>query len=176
MAELDGDPNLIAAALKPLRDRAGMPAVNFANEFNADPNYAFSTLSPVLQSVRRERRVELACEGFRLDDILRWAAVDILIKGKRPQGALFVGSDLALQNVPTGFYGSSLLYYDTPPAGKKVNIFLSGNPGDALRYIDPYKASIPNGFGFNLNRDYLLPIQQRQLQLTGFKWIQNPGW
>jgi hypothetical protein len=176
MAELGGDPNLIAAALKPLRDRVGMPGVNYANEFNADPNYPFSTLSPVLQSVRRERRVELASEGFRLDDMMRWAAVDVLVKGKRPLGALFVGSTLGQQNVVGGFYGSSLLYYDTPPAGKKVNLYLTGNPGDALRYIDPYKASAPDGYGFNLNRDYLLPIQQRQLQLTGFKWIQNPGW
>jgi hypothetical protein len=176
MAELGGDPLLIAAALKPLRDRAGMPSVNFANEYNTDPGYPFNYLSPVLQAVRRERRIEFACEGFRLDDIMRWAAADVLIKGKRPQGALFIGSDLVQQNNAGGFYASTLLYYDVPPAGKKINLYLTGNPGDALRYIDPFKASSPNGFGFNLNRDYLLPIQQRQLQLTGFKWVQNPGW
>lgn len=175
-AELGDDPASIATVLKPLRDRVGMPVMNVANEFNGDVNYPFHDLSPVLQAIRRERRVELACEGFRLDDIMRWCAADVLVKGKRPLGALFTGSDLVQQNTPTGFYGSSLLIYDTPPAGKKVNLYLSGNPGDPLRYIDPYKASAPNGFGFNLKRDYLLPIQQRQLQLTGFKWVQNPGW
>ncbi|NIG55649.1 RagB/SusD family nutrient uptake outer membrane protein [Chitinophaga sp. Cy-1792] len=175
-AELGDDAGAIAAVLKPLRDRAGMPVMNAATEFNSDPNYPFHDLSPLLQAVRRERRVELACEGYRLDDIMRWAAADVLVKGKRPLGALFTGSDLVQQNTAAGFYGSSLLIYDTPPAGKKVNLYLSGNPGDALRYIDPYKAAAPNGFGFNLSRDYLLPIQQRQLQLTGFKWVQNPGW
>lgn len=175
-AELGDDPASIAAVLKPLRDRVGMPVMNVATEFNGDVNYPFHDLSPLLQAIRRERRVELACEGFRLDDIMRWCAADVLVKGKRPLGALFTGSDLVQQNTPTGFYGSSLLIYDTPSAGKKVNLYLSGNPGDALRYIDPYKASAPNGFGFNLKRDYLLPIQQRQLQLTGFKWVQNPGW
>jgi hypothetical protein len=176
LAELGAEPTLIAGALKPLRDRAGMPAVNFANEYNTDANYPFKNLDPVLQAVRRERRVELACEGFRLDDIMRWAAADVLVVGKRPLGALFVGSDMVQQNQAGGFYASSPLYYDVPPAGKKVNLYLSGNPGDAMRYVDPYKASTPNGYGFKPNRDYLLPIQQRQLQLTGFKWTQNPNW
>lgn len=175
MAELGGDPTLIANALKPLRDRAGMPAVNYAREYNTDPSYPFNSLSPVLQAVRRERRVELACEGFRTDDILRWAAADILLVGKRPQGALFVGSDMAAQNVAGKFYKGAL-YYDTAPAGKTVNLYLTGVAGNPARYIDPYKLVLPNGYQFNLQRDYLLPIQQRMLQLTGGKWVQNPGW
>ncbi|WP_184545666.1 RagB/SusD family nutrient uptake outer membrane protein [Mucilaginibacter sp. FT3.2] len=175
MAELGGDQSLIANALKPLRDRVGMPVIDFTREYNTDANYPFRNLTPVLQAVRRERRVELACEGFRVDDILRWAAADILLAGKRPLGALFVGSDMATQDVPGGFYNGSL-YYDTAPAGKSVNLYLTGAQGDATRYIDPYKNVLPGGYLFNTNRDYLLPIQQRMLQLTGNKWIQNPGW
>lgn len=175
-AELGENPGLIAAAINPLRDRVGMPHVDFDREYNTDPSYPFSNLSNIIQCVRRERRVELASEGFRLDDILRWAAADELIVGKRPLGALFVGSDMEKENTPTGFYSNSLLYYDNPPAGKSINLYLSGTPGDAKRYIDPFKALIPNGYNFKIDRDYLLPIPRRMLQLTNGKWIQNPGW
>ena len=175
MAELGGDPTLIANALKPLRDRCGMPTVDFAREYNISADYPFKNLSSVIQAVRRERRIELACEGFRVDDIFRWAAADELLVGKRPLGSLFVGSDMAAQNVPSGFYKGAL-YYDTAPTGKSINLYLTGAPGDALRYIDPFKNTLPTGYKFNVGRDYLLPIQQRMLQLTDEKWAQNPGW
>lgn len=175
-AELGGDPASIAAAINPLRERAGMPDVDFDREYITDPTYPFSNLNKFIQCVRRERRVEFASEGFRLNDIFRWASADVLVKGKRPLGVLFIGSNIAKENTPTGFYASSLLYFDNAPAGKSINLYLSGAPGDPERYIDPYKALIPNGYNFNLGRDYLLPIQQRMIQLTAGKWIQNPGW
>lgn len=62
-----------------LRDRAGMPHLKMTVGFT-DPNwpdYGY-TLSPVLQEIRRERRVELAGEGFRFDDLCRWKAGHLL--------------------------------------------------------------------------------------------------
>jgi hypothetical protein len=176
LAELGEDPSLIKTALKPLRDRAGMPPVDFDREYNTRPNYPFRQLDKVLQGVRRERRVELAIEGSRLTDILRWAAADVLLVGDRPIGTQFVGSNIAAENSQSGFYRSSLLYYDSAPTGKTVNFYLTGNASDSLRYIDPYKLTLPTGYHFNLGRDYLLPIQDRIVQLTGGKWAQNPGW
>ncbi|MBB2149256.1 RagB/SusD family nutrient uptake outer membrane protein [Pedobacter gandavensis] len=176
VAELGGDPVSIANALNPLRTRAGMPAVDFVREYNTDAAYPFRNLSNIIQAVRRERRVELAAEGMRLDDIMRWAAAGELLIGKRQLGTLFVGSDMSSQNVAGGFYSASLLYYDTAPTGKSVNLYLNGNPGDTQRYIDPFKSILPNGSAFNPERDYLLPIQQRMFQLTAGKWVQNPGW
>jgi len=176
VAELGGDPATVASALNPLRARVGMPNVDFNREYNTSTTYPFRNLDNVIQAVRRERRVELAAEGMRLDDIMRWAAADELLVGKRQLGTLFVGSDIANQNAVGGFYSSSLLYYDSAPAGKSINLFLSGNAGDLVRYIDPYKSILPTGSKFNPQRDYLLPIQQRMIQLTAGKWIQNPGW
>lgn len=176
VAELGEDSQLIVNALRPLRQRVGMPDIDFDREYNTESEYAFNELGKVLQAVRRERRVEMVAEGTRLVDILRWAAADKLIVGKRPLGALFVGSNLDTENSPTGFYNSGLLYYDTAPAGKSVNFYLTGKPGDARRYIDPYKSVLPNGFGFKVNRDYLLPIEQRMIELTDGKWQQNPNW
>ncbi|KAA5542970.1 RagB/SusD family nutrient uptake outer membrane protein [Adhaeribacter rhizoryzae] len=176
MAELGESPALVAQALQPLRARVGMPDVDFDREYNNDPDYSFRNLDKVIQSVRRERRVELAAEGMRLDDIFRWSAADVLIAGKRPLGVLFVGSNIAQENTATGLYKDALLYYDNAPSGKSVNFYLTGNAQASLRYVDPYQRVLPNGFGFNLSRDYLLPIQDRMMQLTNGLWTQNPGW
>ncbi len=116
-----------------------------------------------IQAVRRERRIEKALEGSRLQDILRWAAADILIIGKTPTGALFKGSSLETA------YGESLQ--------EGENLFLTGTPSDSKRYIIPFNNKhYPNGWQFNPERDYLLPIQPRMLSLTGNQWVQNPGW
>ena len=170
LAELDGASNAseIIAALQPLRDRAGMPAVDFDREYNQDPSYPFSGLDKYIQAVRRERRIEKACEGRRLEDILRWAAADELIVGKWATGALYVGSNLE------NHAGYSTLVYDQPSGN---NFYLTGNPGDALRYIVPVNPNnYPDGWQFKLNRNYLLPIQERMITLTDGLWEQNPGW
>ena len=170
LAELGGAENAskIIAALQPLRDRVGMPAVDFDREYNQDPSYPFSKLDKYIQAVRRERRIEKACEGRRMEDILRWAAADELIVGKWATGALFVGSNLE------GHSGYSTLVYDKASGN---NFYLTGKPGDALRYIVPVNPNnYPNGWQFKLNRNYLLPIQERMINLTDNLWEQNPGW
>ena len=168
LAELDGagNSNAIKAALKPLRDRVGMPEVDFDREYNTDLSYPFRNLDKYVQVVRRERRIEKACEGRRLEDIFRWAAADVLIKDVLPKGALFIGSDLSTKYTK--------LVWDKPSGN---NLFLDGNPGDERRYIIPFDPkNYPDGWQFNLNRDYLLPIQLRMISLTNNKWVQNPGW
>ncbi|QBQ42856.1 RagB/SusD family nutrient uptake outer membrane protein [Sphingobacterium psychroaquaticum] len=176
LAELQEDPTKIIEALRPLRARINMPDMDFDREYNASVEYPFSTLSKYIQAVRRERRVEMVAEGTRLQDIFRWAAADQLIVGKRPLGILFTGSNIVQENTTTGFYKDNLLYYDTAPTGKSINFYLTGNPGDATRYMDPYKSVLPNGYRFRTDRDYLLPIQQRMIELTNGKWKQNPNW
>ena len=171
LAELDGATNSqnIIVALQPLRDRVGMPAVDFDREYNQESDYPFRHLNKYIQAVRRERRIEKACEGRRLEDILRWAAAEELIVGQWPKGALFVGSNL--QEHPE--YDGKLVYDQS--SGN--NLFLTGKPGDALRYVVPSNpAGYEQGWRFNVGRDYLLPIQPRMLSLTGGKWEQNPGW
>ena len=165
LAELDGAGNAleIKLALKPLRDRVGMPGVDFDREYNTNSNYEFKNLDKYIQVVRRERRIETAFEGKRLTDILRWAAADELIVGKRPLGAKFTNSTLQEENSPSGFYKGKLVVGD--------NIQVDDNG-----YIDPYKRQLPSGYGFNTKRDYLLPIQERMLTLTNGLWVQNPGW
>ena len=136
-----------------LRARVGMPGMS-VNPV-ADPNKAFPDLSDLINEVRRERRVETALEGKRFDDLMRWAAADELIVGKRLLGFKIVGSDI--EDEFSDLIGSSIL----------VNA--AGN-------IDPYKNTIPGGFGFNLGRDYLSPVPTEQIVLSQGSLVQNPGW
>ena len=42
----------------------------------------------MVNEIRRERSVEFALEGFRLDDLKRWAVYDKVINGYKPKGAM----------------------------------------------------------------------------------------
>jgi hypothetical protein len=143
-----------------LRKRVGMDngLLDIGN-ITTDPNWEFAGLSPVLQEIRRERKIELACEGFRRDDIFRWAAVDELIQGKRPLGAYLK----QWENYP----GASEEFLN---AAAKMPVNDEG-------YIDPYKdfSAMDGGYQFNLGRDYLSPIPTNEMVLNP-NLTQNPGW
>ena len=125
--------------LKALRERAGVKYLAPAKDANfTDFGY---TLTPVLQEIRRERRSELALQGFRLDDLMRWKA-DKLIVGKRGKGA-YVGDE-------------SILFKSYSPDNQKrirERLTLDDN-----KWADPMAGTLPSGYQFHADRDYLLPI------------------
>jgi hypothetical protein len=153
--------NDIDKTVNALRQRVGMnEGLLKIDNITTDPNWEFGNyLSPVLQEIRRERKVELACEGYRLDDIFRWAAADELIRGKRPFGAILK----QWENYP-GVSESFLT------AVAKISVNDAG-------YIDPYKnfSALNGGYQFNLGRDYLSPIPTNEIVLNP-NLTQNPGW
>lgn len=132
-----------------IRQRVGMAGLQLNNITN-DPNWQFPALSPIINEVRRERRVELACEGYRLDDLMRWRAHELIVN-KRLKGYYYNESDF-----PEIIIGEG--------------VFL-----DKDGYVDPYQVSLPNGFQFNPNRDYLQPLPTTELVLNE-NLKQNPGW
>ena len=74
-----------------IRERVNMPGVQLQDWFGTDlfqekkyPNVKSSQKAAVLQ-IRRERRVELACEGHRYGDLMRWACGSLL--NKTPQAS-----------------------------------------------------------------------------------------
>ena len=71
-----------------LRSRIGMPNLDVAVGF-VDPNWPNweRPVSPLINEIRRERRVELAAEGFRFDDLRRWGAGKLLTVAKTYLGA-----------------------------------------------------------------------------------------
>lgn len=74
-----------------LRDRVGIPRAILSEwltnvdpvQANRYPNVA-STQKGAILEVRRERRIELACEGFRYGDLMRWGAGKLMEKA--PEG------------------------------------------------------------------------------------------
>jgi hypothetical protein len=122
-------------SINELRDRVGMPHLMLVNVPD-DPKSIYPELSPVINEIRRERTIELAGEGFRWDDLLRWAAMDKLV-GTRPRGAK-----------ADQFYWPHNM------------------PVDANGYLDIYQNTYPSGYQFKLNRDYLWPIPESQRTLN----------
>ncbi len=70
-----------------LRARVALPSLSASPTADPIMQETFPGISPVLQEIRRERRVELALEGFRFDDLMRWKAGKLL--EKEPEGLYF---------------------------------------------------------------------------------------
>lgn len=134
-----------------IRARVGMP--NLTLQVALDPilvkKYPLVTGSNqnVLLEIRRERRIELAFEGFRFNDLMRWNAGKLL--ETKPQGIYFDGlgehdlngdgvEDIVLlpasESIPedkqVNSKGEVLRYYRVGTFGQDVSVFLSeGNKG-----------------------------------------------
>lgn len=132
-----------------LRRRVSMPDFKVQTDANrvryADFGYPISDL---LYEIRRERAVELAAEGFRYDDLRRWAAHNLL-KGKRPQGYPLKESEWT---------------------GQKINYKVNTDG-----FLDPFVDVLPKGYGFDKDRDYLNSIPNNEITLNP-NLKQNPGW
>lgn len=132
-----------------LRRRVGMPDFKVQNDPNRTKyaDYGYS-LSDELYEIRRERSVELAAEGYRYDDLRRWAAHKLL-QNKRPQGYPLKDSEWE---------------------GQKINYKV-----DEYGFLDPFVGVLPKGYGFNKNRDYLNCVPINEITLNP-ALNQNPGW
>lgn len=150
------DDAVLDKTLRPLRERAG---VTYVKPTSLDPHftdYGYS-LSPIMQEIRRERRVELALQGHRLDDLMRWAGAKVLV-GKRGKGA---------------YLGRESVLYRSFNAEQKRKV--DKLPLTPQGWLDPLQEILPSGYGFIVGRDYLLPIPPTELRLN--KTLEpNPGW
>ena len=152
-------PEVLNKTIKPLRERAG---VVYVEPGIVDPNFTnFGyNISAKLQEIRRERRSELALQGFRFDDLMRWGGHKLIVN-QRGRGA-YLGEDGVLYK---SFNTSN---QETADALKRVLV-------DTDKMMDPLQGLLPNGYQFNPERDYLLPISPDELALNK-KLNQNPGW
>jgi starch-binding outer membrane protein, SusD/RagB family len=131
-----------------LRARVGMPALIIAN-LSKDVKSEFPELDVLIDEIRRERRIELACEGFRYDDLMRWK------KGKFLEKKVL---------------GMKFIQKDYPEVTIGQDIFLDENG-----FIDAYQKQLPNGRKFIEPKHYYFPLPTDQLVLNP-NLVQNPGW
>ena len=124
-----------------LRDRAGMP--HLTNAFVAENGLDMRT------ELRRERAVELALEGLRYDDLIRWKEAERLL----PQdilGARFVAGEWG---------GTSLGSLEDKLTPQQVLVVEEGGS----RFFDPAK-------------DYLYPVPSNDIAQSRGAVVQNPNW
>lgn len=169
----------IDRTVKLIRARVGMPNLNLsvANS-NPDPILAaeYSNVSGdnqgVILEIRRERRIELALEGFRYDDLMRWKMGKLLVPH-------FIGMYFpSLGEFDLDGDGSMdlLLYKDKAPESKaKQQIKVGG----VLRLTEGEKGNLVGFLNitkkFEEKRDYLYPIPSGDILLND-KLEQNPYW
>lgn len=123
-----------------LRKRAGLN-VKLTNAFVTANNL------DMREEIRRERTVELALEGFRYDDLIRWKTAETVL----PQdllGAKFVAAD----------------WPNTNPNTLKLN-------ADNVLVAEP-----ASNRKFQADRDYLYPVPLNEISLSGGNVTQNPNW
>ncbi len=133
----DADLNL---SINLLRARVGF-AARLTNAFVTTNNLSMR------DEIRRERTVELALEGFRYDDLIRWKLAEVLL----PQnllGAKFTATEWA----------------GTNPNTLNMN-------ADQILIVEPASART-----FRVDRDYLYPIPINEITLSGGNVVQNPNW
>ncbi|MCY4160295.1 MAG: RagB/SusD family nutrient uptake outer membrane protein [Flavobacteriaceae bacterium] len=137
-----------------LRDRAGMPHMVLA-DLVRDPDSDFDgsfppidAVSVTIDEIRRERRVELACEGFRKDDLMRWKAGALMTKP-------VIGAKLNESWHP--------------------NALTTGVLVNADNFILPTYHATPRVW--DEGKNYLYPIPPSQIGLyENGELTQNPGW
>jgi starch-binding outer membrane protein, SusD/RagB family len=149
------DQSVIDKTINVIRDRVGMPHLDIANiptDAVLDANYSKYcgyVPAPLLREIRRERRVEMAFENTRWDDLMRWKAgrfLEIPVEGIK-----FVQSQ-----------------FPKVVVGKDVYLSSDG-------FIMPYAKTLPDGRVFDESKQYLFPIDIEDLVLNK-KLVQNPGW
>jgi len=169
-------------SINPLRDRAGMPHLTMAPGTDPVlvaqyPNVS-GAMADELREIRRERRVELAMEGFRFDDLMRWHAGKLI--EKEPEGLYFPGlgkydltgdaiEDIILiaesASIPeeddkeTNSLGDKLIYYRVGPAGSDASFYLS-NGTSGTEVTDPDRGE------FVEPKYYYRPVPQPEVVLN----------
>lgn len=157
-----------------LRDRAGMPHLTMNPPVDPVqearyPNLTSAQKKEILE-IRRERRIEFALEGYRYDDLMRWAAGKLI--ENEPKGIYFSGlgkhditgdgiEDIVLldinQSIPaagdkeTNALGETLIYYRVGPQDSDASFYISGNN-------QGYVESIKNSGTFVSPKYYYRPV------------------
>lgn len=157
-ARLD-NPNLPGG--KMARLSMNPPSDPNAVTITGDPRYGY-TVSPLIYEIRRERRIELAFEGFRWDDIVRWNAGRLLENPKTVEG-IVVNKDVMEE------YDN---YFNSDVFGGVHTSTITDWDGKTKKVVSPYTIPMRKWD----DKLYLHPIPKDQITLSNGTLTQNPGW
>ena len=134
---------------------------------------------PVLLEIRRDREIELALEGFRLQDLKRWNCCNLWVDD--PWEGVFIPA----LNTPLDMNGDGkydAYFYNTDNIGDEnyasIGVYVGTAKNNVLNVVP-----VTGGYLMKYNyegrmwpqRQYLYPIPEVVIQLnTNLK--QNPGW
>ncbi len=167
-----------ALTIGALRARAGITGGLTSRPATADPylqtTYFPDIDDPVILEIRRERGIELALEGFRFYDIIRWKRGALF---QMPWHGIYVPEANKLLDLNADGV-DDVYFYTTPPSSQVSGVTyiqvnseaqkLSGGDSGELTWL----TNIPRIFG---NKNYFYPIPESHL-LTNPNLQQNPGW
>lgn len=169
--------------VNPIRARVGIPGMKMdvavdPMQEKLYPNVSGAQRNLILE-IRRERRVELACEGFRYDDTMRWAAGEIY---NQPfEGVYLPGfgiydctgdgkPDVALFKSPNDKMGYSdadlkdiTVYYTLDEKGGNKQIYLSEGDKGFIRF---YSDAGNDANHFIVPKYYYYPLSQDETKLN----------
>lgn len=166
-----------------LRARAGITGGLSTKPIVPDPylqlTYFPGISSAALLEIRRERSIELAWEGFRFDDLMRWKKGELL---ELPWNGMFVPSldkpmDLNLDGKPDVVFVQSPI--PAIPGVKQINVAptVGGkiNPQQLTHGTYGELTWLKNEPREWSNKKYYYPIPE-SARLKNPKLGQNPGW
>ncbi len=168
----------VDATINKLRTRAGFNFTTYPNAkltIGSEPadarldqlnaTYLDYSVSPLLREIRRERRIEMAIEGLRREDLVRWKAGKFIEKPVR--GMKFTPEKQALYD------GSNTSKAKNAPQAKlNVDVFVDGD-GFIIGY--PKSPNVSNGVVRWDDKYYYNPIPLQELELNK-NLTQSPGW
>jgi len=178
--------NDIEQTINVIRSRVGMPQMIIGEVNSWDITYKASdgydiSATNIINEIRRERRIELCLEGFRIDDIKRWALMDEVFNGQKPEGA-YLQEFLDYWNNPEAILADGFTFKDPSQVvltvGVNVEPFDDGFINPFWRHAD-FKIT-GTGYYIDPERDYLNAIPDKEIELYktkgGVTLEQNPGW
>lgn len=105
--------------IRPIRERAGFTDASALNYPTGD----------LQNTIRRERRSELAFEGLRIFDIRRWGTIETLMNGN-PHGAKFAANNTQFIQLDLRRFDKERDYlFAIPQSQRDINENLTQNPG-----------------------------------------------
>ncbi|WP_447640720.1 MULTISPECIES: RagB/SusD family nutrient uptake outer membrane protein [Chitinophagaceae] len=137
------------------------PADPNATTITGKSRYGY-TLSPLIYEIRRERRIELAFDGFRWDDIVRWNAGKLI---ENPKTVYGIVASPQVQTEYNNYFNTNVFQ------GLNMTTFKDWD-GKTKQVISPYTRAMRV---WN-DKLYLNPIPLDQITLGQGSLIQNPGW